>query len=281
MWKPINPKHSIETMAMVIAVTEPLSSVVYRRIIRGLEPLTFEQGLTVRTPIQGLALRIEENSITSKPSLAHGMVFQKQSLVRNHDEQVVSKTAAELVVDPNQIVFRDMLYSSWFGVSTSLWKMIEGAIPIITSASDVRMIRLEYLDRFFFDGVAAEATAHGVIKIGSDLVSPHIYALKDLWHSHTGKLASLDPVGEIDLDAVCETKRLFQVNIDMVDLTAGELAGKRSIGVLTAVEDRFLPNGMEDATLEMLRTKFDDLHIEAKKLFTNTVDDMMLAEVGL
>lgn len=272
MWKPLTPRHAIDTMAMVITHVEPISSLVFRRLIRILEPTTFEQGLTNRQPMQAITFNFEAGAPAQVRQMpANGMQFQKQSLTRDSMDNVVNKVVEELVIDPSHMLYKNMNYSRWETVSSYYWKMCSEAISVITDTVAIKTIRLEYLDRFIFAGDPSAASATGVIRQESDLVSPHIFSQHDLWHSHTGKF---EPLGNGD-------RRLHQVNIDMVDITGGDFVGSRSIAVMTAVEDRFEGSGLEEATGEALRLRFNDLHEIVKTLFCATIDDGMLRAVGL
>ncbi|MER9091513.1 hypothetical protein NKI34_10345 [Mesorhizobium sp. M0700] len=258
-------------MAMVITFAEPLTSLVFRRILRELEPTTFAKGLTNRQPMQMISVNLNPTAPQVQQSVASGMQFQKQSLVRVNDDAVTNKVVEELIADPNHILYRNMNYSRWNNICSSYWDMSSEAITSILDNVPIRTIRLEYLDRFFYEGDPEQATATGAIKQGSELVAPHIFYLTDLWHSHTGKLEKTDG----------ENRRLFQVNIDMVDMAGPDSVSKRSIALMSAVEDRFAGGGMEGGTVGGLRATFDDLHKQVKDLFKSVVDDNMLAAVGL
>ncbi|RWP80458.1 hypothetical protein [Mesorhizobium sp.] len=259
-------------MAMVITFAEPITSLVFRRIIRELEPRTFAKGLTNRQPMQMVSVNFNPTGPQVQQSISSGMQFQKLSLVRVDENQVANKVVEELSIDPNHILYRNMNYSWWENVSGSYWEMCSDSISSIVESVPLRTVRLEYLDRFIYDGDPEAATADGVIRRESELVSPHIFNLTDLWHSHTGKLEKTKG----------EDRRLFQVNIDMVDMVddPGSLP-RRSISIMSAVEERFGGTGMDSATADTLRATFDDLHDEVKVLFRNAVDSQMLATVGL
>ncbi|MFD9902454.1 hypothetical protein [Mesorhizobium sp. NPDC059025] len=259
-------------MAMVVTFAEPLSSLVYRRIIRDLEPKTFAKGLTDRQPIQVFSVNFHPTSSQVQHASTNGMQFQKHSLVHINDGSVANKLVEEVVLDPQQsIVYRNMNYSRWENISATYWDICSDALVIISETVPIRTIRLEYLDRFVFHGEMHAATARGVIKEGSELVASHIFDLDDLWHSHIGKLEKMDG----------ENRRLYQVNADMVDLIEGDGVSKRSIQVVSTVEERYAGTGREGATLGDLHAVFDDLHMRVKELFKSIVDNKMLAAVGL
>ncbi|MER9741995.1 hypothetical protein [Mesorhizobium sp. M0187] len=271
MWKPLTPRHAIDTMAMVVTFGEPLSSLVFRRIIRELEPTTFSKGLNNRQPMQTVSMNFSPTGPQIKPSVAPGMQFQKLSLVRVNEEMVANKVVEELIFDPTHILYRNMNYSRWENVSGTYWDMCSDALRAIIENVPIITIRLEYLDRFVFEGDLAKATARGLIKEGSSLVAPHIFDLTELWHSHTGKLEKTDG----------ENLRLYQVNVDMVDMANADSSATRSIQIISAVEERYAGSGMEGGTTNSLRVIFDDLHERVKELFKSIVDAKLLAAVGL
>ncbi|MEP7452814.1 hypothetical protein [Phyllobacterium sp. SB3] len=273
MWKPVSDDHSIESMSAVISFVEPVSSLVYRKMIREFERTTFDQGLNNRQPMQAFEFKMDGGVPSPvQQVLVNGMIFQKHSLVRDVTGAVVNRLVEQLQFQPQVIHYTAWKYVSWTQALATINKIILPALKIALDSVALGVVRLEYIDRFIYEGASGDITAKGVIREDSDLISAHIFKASDLWHSHTGKFETLEP----------SIKRLFQVNVDAQELL-GPAETKRSISVMTAVEDRFEQTGLvvEDDVEEVLSSRLSSLHESVIDLFKGVVDSTMTKKVGM
>jgi hypothetical protein len=63
-------------------------------------------------------------------------------------------------------------------MKTLMSPALNEAAAVVTFAN----IRLEYLDRFRFEGDASVADPKLVLRLGSPLIAPHIFDRTDFWH---------------------------------------------------------------------------------------------------
>lgn len=280
MWNPINPTHSIESMTVAVTFAEPMSSPVYRKVIRELERTTNERGPFFPQVIKGLEINIQgDNQPALRQTNTDGMIFQKNSLVRDIFGVVTNRPVEQIELQRNRIAYSNMNYSNWNDVKILFGDLLDSSFELISEIVDISSIRIQYLDRFISEKDGNEVSAEGVIDPKSEYVSPHIFRATDLWHSHTGKfeIAQKDKI-----------KRLLQVNIDAVDIALPGLShGTRSITVLTAVEMRFLQPSADkedigsDSHSQSRKERLNELHSEVLDLYRKVLDEKMASRVGM
>ncbi|MDM8346669.1 hypothetical protein P8H26_14850 [Pseudochrobactrum sp. sp1633] len=273
MWRPINEDHSIEMMSIVIGFHDALSSLVYRKIIRRLEEATNANGLNIQQPIQGMEFRLDSAGVTPQPINITGMSYQKNSLIRLQNNNVVNKIVEQLQFQPQAIQYLTWKYTRWAPAVESIQRLIYPALEIAAQAVSLSSVRIEYFDRFILDGDGVRSSPSDVLCEESPLIAKDIFSSDDLWHSHTGKLVNID----------AQRKRLFQVNIDAQELASPEeLVGARSISIMNSVEDRFLNTGWELTDIhDQVGTELNELHKESKELYSKILNPNMAAKVGL
>ncbi|KAL0630282.1 hypothetical protein Q9L58_010871, partial [Maublancomyces gigas] len=264
MWKMVHDRNAIEMMTAALRFREAIPSLASKRILRAIEPAATFQGLINRQPIQSFQINFGTPNVQTPGQVLNGMVFQKTSLVKV-GEQVVNQLASQVQFQPTEIVFNSWIYNSWEKEREDIRAILKDAISIAADAVAIANIRLEYVDRFIFDGENSAFTARGLLREDSDLVSPHIFSAPDLFHSHTGRF---DDVTEI-------SRTLYQVNIDAQDVNNHQVLGsRRSIATTTAVEVQY-NQGLEIESKDAIDSyiaSLDDLHSQVIDLFKKIID---------
>jgi hypothetical protein len=180
MWKPINHDHAIEVMAIAVTFFEPIGSVLFRRMTRELEGKTFRAGLTERQPIHGVefSIGLTPAAESVKQVVTNGIMFDKQSLVRGDDELVSKKLVEQLQWTSTNIIYRAWKYSRWPSLKAQALAVMSDPFAEIVKSVELRSIRIEYRDRFYFDGPPNQAKASGVIEPGSEFVTPPTFSMR-------------------------------------------------------------------------------------------------------
>lgn len=274
MWKMLHENNAIEAMGVSVRFSEVLNSKLVDRMIREIEKVSSAMGLIDRQPIEGIHVNLAApNSVSTVRG--SGVLLQRNSLLRNPAGQVEQVLTMQVELSANQIVFQTWRYDRWAREREHALRLLSGPLRIAIAAVRMASVRLEYLDRFYFDGDAAGASAASLLKKGSPWISPHAFDADDLWHSHSGKF----------LDAHPEMRTLAVVNADAQDLTAPQhLAGRRSLVLLSGVERQFANPGweLEEEDVEnFLATLMDDLHDSAINLFRDVIDPAFADKNGL
>lgn len=273
MWRMIHEANAIEAMAVNIRFSEPAGSLLTKRIISGLTSATNAEGLIDRRPLQGFQVNIA-NPSEVRPMTGGAMVFQRTSLEKDAEGDVQSILTNQLEVHATHLTYQTWRYANWTSEAKTVRNLLVPALALASQGVAIAAVRLEYLDRFYFDGEASAASAGDLLKSDSGLLAPHIFEAPNLWHSHTGKFEDENDVG----------RRLLLVNADYQDLTGPALVGKRSLQLMTAVEEQYAHQGKEVSSEEVesfLSSTLDDLHDKLIALFKEVVNAGFAKENGL
>jgi hypothetical protein len=186
------------------------------------------------------------------------------------------RVAEQLQVNQGAVVYRTWNYVSWSWQIERMKMLMRPALEAVHGSVSFAAQRLEYLDRFRFEGDITEIDIGSVMRQGSPFIAPHVFALADLWHSHTG--AFLPPTDS--------AKHLLQVHIDALDdppVASPGVAQTRFINILTALEDRFPVDNLDemDRSVDDIFGRFVSQHSESKEIFASVITDGMADRVYL
>jgi hypothetical protein len=273
-WQPLHQNHAIDVMAAVATFAQPIPQVALRRVLRVAEDAAFAAGLRSRHATQGMQFIVAPQGVALPAGGPQGFMFN--AVFEDDDGMPIpGRVAEQLQVDVNSIVYRTWRYVSW---SWQVERMQSLMLPALTLAHDVASfatVRLEYLDRFWFDGEPEDAATSKLLRVACPQLAPHIFEERDLWHVHTGAFVRPDPV-----------KRLQQVLVDAINAPEpGQTAGpmKRWVHITTAFEDRF-PTELVDDPRERASFPFDvldDMHSGLKDLLASIITSTFAARIYL
>jgi uncharacterized protein (TIGR04255 family) len=285
LWEPLKEAHAIEAASAIIAFTEPLNDVLWRRTVRNAEELAPPSGLTNRSALSGIQLTIGANNViaVAGPSAADGagqlagVKFQRLRITEDARGSIGQTIAEEFSIERGAISYRNMSYTRWNAFRAKLRDLAKPALEIAAQGAAVGSIRLEYRDVFLNSGEPAEADVGAVLRSASKYIAPHIFELRDLWHSHTGMFVSEPGV----------QRRLVQINVDSIDIAnAPGTKPRRAVAITTGVQDNFDPAA--DSQLEnpskaadLVVERFESLHDYSKALLGQILTDTMIERIGL
>jgi uncharacterized protein (TIGR04255 family) len=275
-WNPIHENHAIDVMAALVTFSQPIPNLLLNKALKRSEDASFAAGLRSRHRTAGIAVVIDSVGVSSgaAPPM-YGRIFN--SLVEGEETTAgPPRLAEQLQVTPTQIIYRTWSYVSWTWQIERMKTLMGPAISTVQDSVSFAMQRLEYLDRFRFEGDLSDIELTSLLRAGSPLIAPHVFSRTDLWHSHTGAfLPSPDGV-----------KRLEQVFIDCIDepaISTPDTPKTRWINVMTAREDRFPEDGVDEPerNCDFIFNRFDQLHSELKETFGSVVTDDVARRIYL
>lgn len=178
----------------------------------------------------------------------------------------------ELRADGNSVIYRTTTYSRWDTVWSQTKHYFEALLPIYLRMAKVSGVSLHYVDKFVWIGEPATCRASSLLRERSQYVAPHVYALDDLWHSHTGKFTKADNA----------TKRLLNLNVDCIDEQRRE-GLRRVIAIATNITDMFNQPGYLASELDVagIDTRLNQLHDYCKDVFGEVINDLMTKRIAL
>ncbi|NSZ75652.1 TIGR04255 family protein [Agrobacterium tumefaciens] len=272
MWKIFNETNAVEGMALTIRFNESVNSRISRRVINELELAARQEGFIDKQPLQ--QFQIDVNTQLVRQTTSNGIALQHTSVKRNHFGVVEPTLIRQVVFQPEQLILQVHHYRSWEKERESALKIFGPVLGLISSAVQIHSLRLEYLNRFVFDGDDNNALATDILK-SSELVAGLSLTSSDLWHSHSGRFDDHDGI----------SRRLTQVNADMQALSANHpLQGRRTLALMLAVERQFSGSGMEaeeEDILPKVDEHFISLHDSIHILFKQIIDSDFASANGL
>ncbi|OWV72380.1 hypothetical protein ATY76_05985 [Rhizobium sp. R339] len=276
MWKMLHKENAIEGAAITVRFAEPLSSMVAKRVVRDIEGRASDVGFFDKQPLQQIHFQFESQNADIRQTPINGMLFQHNSLVRDANGVVAPQLAKQFVVQPEQTVMQIQRYRGWDVEWPDAEKLFVPALRIASEVVPVAAFRLEYLNRFVFDGPVEEGNVNHLLQ-RSDFIAPHVFEAQDLFHSHTGRF------DEISLSPM--KRRLTQVNADLQILSPPHpTAGNRTLSLMMAVEWQFGVPGLEvppPEVEEVVSKYFSCLHDDIHALFKKLVDSKFASENNL
>lgn len=274
MWKMINETNAIDVMAIQFRFSEPLNTVLARRVQTELDTSTSKSGLIDRIPMQGFRVNMANPSQVENVT-GTGMVYQRTSVVRNNDGAVEKALTAQVEFQPSHITYQTWTYSNWAKEKNNALEILVPSLTRALQAVPISAIRVEYMDRMYFDGNQTELRVNDVLNENSDLLARHVFMTPFLWHSHTGRFASQ---GQTE-------RKLLIVNADLQVASAPHIhAGKTCVQLVTAAEKQYADPGYEftgNDTGEFLSTVVDELHSDALKIFADVLNEQFAKQNGL
>lgn len=270
MWHPIHDNHAIDVMAAIVVFREQIPELPFKKILKASEDVAFAEGLRSRHSIQqGIEIQLSNGqpSIGSLPS--SGRMFNSLEEM-SESQPTPARLVEQLQIMPNQVTYRTWRYISWSWQSNRLKQLMAPALEVASSLVQVATARLEYLDRFRFDGAVESANVADVLRRDSDKLAPHIFSRRDLWHSHSG--AFLDDEGT--------TRRLEQVHVDALDDPPFGDPRTRWINLMTARENRYRDESIEHTSAGLFAT-FDKMHDDLIRLASSVLTENMADRIYL
>ena len=267
-------------MAAVVTFGQPIPDLLLRKVLRISEEIAFDAGLKSRHALMQQQFVLAGGSPGGLvPGLGgvRGQVFNAQADAPE-GQPLPGRLAEQLQVDQLSLIYRTWRYVSWSWQSERMQGLIMPALATIQDAVTVSGQRLEYLDRFRFDGEPSAVEFSSLLREGSGLVTEHGFRRSDLWHSYTGFF-------DAPSDGT-STKRLFQINVDIIDEPSGPMPDAPQIrwtNITTAREDRLQPDEVDGRTrdADMIMKSFDSMHAELKVVFGKLVTDAIAERVYL
>ncbi len=275
-WKPIHENHAIDVMAAVITFAEVIPGLLLKRVLQIGEDAAFAAGLRSRHGLRGTQMTIGvDGSLVSSTVPVQGQIFN--SLVDVPDDAPVPHQVAEqLHVAQDKVMYRTWRYISWSWQIERIQKLLLPLIAAVQDSVPISAQRLEYLDRFRFDGDLSHLKYSAVLKTDSPLIAAHVFSQSNLWHSHTGAFL---PSGN-------DRKKLLQIQIDVLDSElspSDNLSHTRWLNIMTAREDRLNLQSADDSrqNADLIKQTFDLNHAELKQVLSTIISDSMIDRIFL
>ena len=189
---------------------------------------------------------------------------------------IPNRIAEQLRVELNAVSFRTWQYVSWSLHFARMRELMTSALDLAMSAVTLASVRLEYLDRFRFEGDTELADIGLLLRKGSPRIAPHIFSVKDLWHSHTGAFVMNDG----------PNKRLQRLIIDALDepsFPEQDGGAVRWVNITSALEERFAPEQNHEKEIDagVVFELLETMHGQLKDVLAEVITDHFVKRIYL
>jgi uncharacterized protein (TIGR04255 family) len=263
-WKPAHEAHAIERVALSFGFREAVPQKVWQTSANDATKVLADRGFQARDVME-LSVTASSAGPANPPNVIPTVAGRSFQLIDNNE------TVEEVLIGRQAYVYGTTRYSRWrIFIATArelLSRYLDNAMAVI----DVSMIKLEYWDRFYYDGDPDSADYSELLRQGSDYVPGFSTKQRSLMHAHMGHFV---PVTR-------GFQRLININLDAVDLPVGSTGGRRrSLGVYTLAQDTLLPdNSPSDAAAVFSHA--DAVHAILKGLLAATIDERLAERIAL
>jgi len=272
-WRPVHDRNSIAMLAVVVRFTGELTDIASKKVFESAENAARQFGLNREEEIHSVGFDANAGKLI-KPNIG-GYVFSSE-------EGIVSIPGLkidfvnQLQVDKSSLMFRTTHFESWKTVADCIEPLFSPIIGITSNIINVAQIRLEYLDKFFYNGDENEAKTDELIKRDSHYVSPHIFENRKKWHCHVGFASarekySGESVTQINMDASLLKSRSEPQEI------------LRSIQIMTAIETRkpYAEEKEGEYSYRDVINHLNNMHDDLNDLLREVVTEDMSRKIGL
>lgn len=261
-WAPVQPKHAIERVRIIIQMTDMFPDKFLRKLSTDFEDKRMSLGFATKMLQEGHEVMFDTAGATQ--------TGEKLQLLSWECKRIsAANSIIELIkVEKNSIIFETLEYSSW---NNFINRFKEVALPIIKQVStfyDIRLMSLEYVDRFIYKGNPLNAKPDFLNKKIIQQLGEDAKNGKELWHNYRGWFESLE-----------DTKILINQNIDAHDLKIGNSDDlTRSIQILTKIQ---LIYEKSDFNIEKQDIELQKMHIRSKEMVISILSEEMSDKIGI
>lgn len=259
-WKPIHEAHAIDRVRILVQFNSPLTEKLLTKAAAPatskFQELGFQQLHRSESTIQSLVISPQAGPIV--PEIAQ-------------NGWVLKRSSAGLLTE--EAGFRDGVfgymsteYGRWENLAARFWDVFESPLSIALDSADISSIRLEYWDRFVFEGKAKSANVRDLLVAVDPVLPETVVSGTSLWHSHSGWFESHN-----------EDVVLVNRNIDVIDEPSAE-GSRRNCNIFTLVELRAV-KAIEH--VQSCKAALEHLHRRSLALFGSSLTEAQRNNIGL
>lgn len=261
MWVPAAEAHAIERVTLTFFFADAMSS---KLVLKALEPMN---------------KLLSDGVFRAKKELSHSNIRVNASRPNDvaHSSEVVGASFYydELGSDEalqctrEFVLFSASKYGTWSGFRSAAFEALDVILPKFLEATSIRAAKLEYADRFVFEGDSREARVDEVLKRDAINIPANALDLGDPWHNRRGWFLRNG-----------DSKILVNLDISQVEVSHVERPNKPliSVQINTVLEWRL---AAYIDSIDTLKSMTDTLHTESKTVTRSALTDRAAQMIGL
>lgn len=179
-WKPRHEAHAIERVRAMFHFREPLPKKILNDASAEIVEAAPKLGFDTVTPAESSIVTISlQPNATGKqePASQSGFVLR-----RHVDGEVVE----EVGIRDTRFGYMTTIYGRWENLSQRLEDVLLPALRKAEPAIELVSMKLEYWDRFLFDGAPEKADVTTLLEGFETALPADVLAGQSAWHSHIG-----------------------------------------------------------------------------------------------
>lgn len=276
-WLPAHEAHAIERVSLTFHFAEALPAKPFQVLLEQASSIIHAAGFSGGadehelsggpqvTPLGGPGIGFQ---ISIGPRADLGMTTAPKMVVagRTFQMHVDGQLREEIELRRSHFVHTSQIYGGWEAHRSRVMSLIGESLNRALPLTNLAAIKMEYWDRFVFDGLPMDAVYGDLLQLGSRYLPNFPRGSNQLWHSHVGFFV---PGAD---------RRLVNINVDAVDVTMvpafneppGPPQQRRSVGLYTLVQDSIAPAaspGNAEGTISTLEA----LHTTLKEEFAAVI----------
>ena len=281
-WRLAHENHAIERVAVVFQFAEAIPSKAWSALISAADAEMLKSGFLV-SPIHANHIQFTIPPLAQQGGnvglMVMGQEHAGEAFPQNRHFQMArgGEIQEDVTLNRTHFVYQIPVYSRWNPFRDRLMGLLSAHLEAVLPLIALQAIKLEYWDRFVFDGPREQADYSELLRAGSRLVPGLPTDMTELWHSHVGFFA---PKGDY-------VKRLMHLNIDVMDVpdmnqqTSGQAPEmKRSVGIYSMAQDQF-DHTTSPANTTSILPKLNDMHKKLKDVLADVLTEDAATKINL
>lgn len=266
-FEPIFPAHAIERCTASVLFHEAIPGKVMQRLRDRAAPVAGAMGLdeAFEPASFGIPINLVPNQLIRLDAAGLSGIARFAS----------SDGGLGLTMSSNALVWQTTSYVRWAPFIGQFEELVAPLVEQVTDIVPISVVKLEYLDRFFWTGEWENIDYGQLLGISSDLVAHRGSKAQREWHSHVGWFHQL-----------ADRRRLLNVNLDVFAMPRGEEQVLRpTVGIFTMAQDQALAEatGVPPTWAEGERVAdvLEGQHHALKELLAGVITNEAANEIGL
>lgn len=251
---PFGGNHAIQSAVFALEWAEPLTPDLVKKLREVLKPLRADfpgpeqtqQKLTVNLGSGAHQVHTDEGSgfILTRPGVS------------------VASPSRSLIIEEKRCIIQIADYTRWKDAKADVDRYLDLVFPEIAKSRPINVIGLQYVDAFRWKGSPSSMPVVDILKKSSKYLSPNVFELKELWHSHHGYFETCHEPRE--------AKQLDNVNVNKI-----EDEGVASLQILTSHRAQFpLPIwANEGDARHVVNVTYERMHDRNKAILADLLTD--------
>ncbi len=259
-WQPAHEAHAIERVCVTFRFPQDMPDKQWQKLLGSQTPKLQQESFGFADMRLASQIIIGPADVP-QPPLDISNVPANRRIFRSES------TGEELQLQPSQLIYFTSRYISWNYFKERMISLLSQFLHETLSVLNINIVKLEYWDRFVFNGEPNNVAYGELFRFGSRHFPNFLFDQVDLWHSHIGYFASSE----------LNVKRLINFNVDILDIATAPDANsqipglpKRSAGLYSMAQDSIEASAAPD-NLNKTEEILDQLHAILKDVLADAL----------